>query len=152
MAIILILIATSILALVAAIIIGIFSKKHEDNTDLDLAHVSSSVLAFLLIVVTVCIGIWAIAESTNNSKYDALESRYEQICETYKFYRTRRNSNTSGVDAWLQEVYDYNNTVKEIQSYADNIWVNWFVNTKRASSLKYIEFEDGYPVIEDVYA
>lgn len=148
MATLLVLDAITVLVIIATIIIGVCSKRNKDNEKLMAARIAMSIICIVLGVTLSVVSVTAIVCSSANNQYDVLESRYEQLNETYSFYKTRRTSYTSGIDAWLKEMYDYNNTVSALKAEAKNPWTNIFVNKKRVENLKYIQFVDGNPVFE----
>ena len=154
MATILVLVAVMTVIVATTITLIVLSTKDKRkngdkyNKKLDCAETIFTVFAGFMIAFVLAMSITCMVTSTANNQYDVLESRYEQLKNTYDFYNIRKYSNTSGIDSWLEEVYDYNNKVLELKVEAGNKWTNWFVNANRINELKYIEFVDGYPVFE----
>lgn len=144
-----VLVFTAVMTVFVAIAIAliVLSKKdkrkniYDYNKKLDFAATAITVIAGFMIICLLITGIAAGIASNAKIKYNVLESRYEQLNETYKFYRYVAND-----EGWLEELYDYNNEVFELKEEANNVWTNWFVNRKRIADLKVIEFQSGYPV------
>jgi|GEM_PF-6416953 len=141
MLIIIILVVLFIVLTALTIVFGMLYKNKNKFEKTTKRLIVSTVIALVLIV---CISIVAGALANDESKYNVLESRYKQLNETYKFYRYVAND-----EGWLDELYDYNNEVIELKERANNVWTNWFVNRKRISDLKVIEFKSGYPVFDE---
>ena len=99
-----------------------------------------SIICICLLAISVLLCIIAIGLSCETNTYNVLEQRYEFIQTTYMVYKTHTRIDGN---AWLHEIYDYNQKVYILKARALNPWTSWFVNKKRAEGLKVVEFENG---------
>lgn len=140
MATILILVAIMVALIAATITLAVIKNKKSDNDKIIDAHFTISVICIVLCLTIGAVLVTATVMSNTNNKYDVLDSRYEQLVDTYELYVIQTRTNTN---AWLEEVYKYNKDVLELKAEANNKWTNCFVNKNRAKELKLIEFENG---------
>lgn len=140
MIIVLMMVALLILVAVPTIVLSVVWKDYDVLHSKGKAKFVLKAVSVVVLAVTIVICVFAIGLSCATSTYNVLEQRYEFIQETYMVYKTHTRIDGN---AWLQEIYDYNQKVYTLKARASNPWTSWFVNKKRAEGLKVVEFENG---------
>ena len=105
-------------------------------------QVVSTLILFVFIVVTiVASSILIYVKSTENYKYEVMLENKRSLEYRLDMMSNDENASVVEINSLYNDIYEYNMGIKSYKYWGNNLWFNWFYNSKIVEYGEYIEIK-----------
>lgn len=108
----------------------------------DFVVILSTFLCGVFCLVSIVTGSIAIyTKSTENYKYEVMLENKQSLEYRLDMMSNDENASVVEINSLYNDIYEYNMRIKRYKYWGNNLWLNWFYNSKIVEYGKYIEIK-----------